>query len=97
MGRRQIKKWTAAEWIRFGNRVKKVRAELIRMCHDVQDVCPIKNLSGLVRVQNQLDNWKSKMEDVVGESVPAAIFTRIFYGCELPENLCDSDRPREQE
>jgi hypothetical protein len=81
--------WTPAQWIAFGNRVKRVRAELTAMIMASQHVCRKRELYKLVKVERQLDHWKSSMETVAARDVPGAILTRIFYGDEMPEDVLD--------
>lgn len=94
----RIKKtWTTREWIRFGNRVKRVRAELQSMIMEVQYVCRVQQLDGLLRVERQLDKWKSRMESVAARDVPGVIVTRIFYGDPLPEDAFEPDETTDQD
>jgi hypothetical protein len=86
MARQQKKKWTAAEWIRFGNRVKRVRNELGSLARDIQGVCPRRNVNALFRIQDKLDHWKHEMEQFPFGVVPEEIITQVFYGDELPED-----------
>jgi hypothetical protein len=90
MARRKKEHWAPANWIEFGNRVKKLRGELQSMLMDVQCVCRAKELRGLMRVLEGLDKWKCSMEDVASEDVPETIVTRIFYGDPIPRD--DAER-----
>jgi hypothetical protein len=85
MASRTKKTWTIAEWIAFGNRVKDVRSEILKMAKDVQYVCRVREIDGLLRIVRQLDKWKSKMEDVAAKDVPISLITKVFYGERLPE------------
>jgi hypothetical protein len=84
--------WTSAEWIAFGNRVKKLRTELQSMVMDVQHVCRARELDGLLKVERQLDKWKASMENVAAKDVPGVIVTRIFYGDPMPEDAVECER-----
>ncbi len=86
MASRTKETWTPAEWIAFGNRVKRVRSELQAMIGDVQHVCRVRELDGLLKVVRQIDRWKPLMENLAARQVPDAIITRIFYGDCLPED-----------
>ena len=79
-------KWTPAQWIAFGNRVKGVRSELHAMLNDVQHVCRARERDGLLKVARQLDKWKASMENVAARDVPCGIVCSIFYGDQLPED-----------
>ena len=91
MASRTKKTWTTAEWVAFGNRVKDVREDLQAMVSDVQHVCRVPELDGLLKVVRQLDKWKSKMENVASRDVSEVVLTRIFYGDRLQE---DEDNER---
>ncbi|NLF72309.1 MAG: hypothetical protein GX575_25010 [Candidatus Anammoximicrobium sp.] len=89
MASRSKKTWTPAQWIAFGNRVKRVRSELQSMVMDVQHVCRAPELDGLLKIERQLDRWKSKMENVAAKDVPGEILTRVFYGDPMPEDALE--------
>lgn len=56
------------------------------MIMDVQHVCRAKELDGRLKVERQLDKWKSSMENVASRDVPDAVVTRVFYGDPMPED-----------
>lgn len=59
------------------------------MIMDVQHVCRARELDGLLKVERQLDRWKSKMENVAARDVPGGIVTSIFYGEPLSEDALE--------
>jgi hypothetical protein len=98
MAGRKKEHWTTADWIAFGNRVKKVRKELQSMTMEVQRVCRVRELDGLLKVVKELDKWKSRMEDIASKDVPPTIVTRVFYGEPIPRDALDCNRvPSEPE
>jgi hypothetical protein len=84
MASRTKARWSEAEWFAFGNRVKSVRTEVHSMILDVQHVCRSRELDGLLKVDRQLDKWRSSMEGVAEKDVSREMITRVFYGDPIP-------------
>lgn len=91
VARKKKTRWTEAEWIAFGNRVKHVRNELGSMMMDMQHVCNVPQMDGLRKVEKYLDRWRSSMENVAARDLPGEILTRVFYGDVLPVSSSSID------
>lgn len=83
-------KWTLVQWIAFGNRVKKLKADLYLVVDDATLLNMVRQISELWKMDAKIDIFKSKMENLAAEDVPEDLVTRIFYGEQLPENEDDA-------
>ncbi len=83
---RKVKtKWTLAQWIAFGNRVKKLKADLYLIIDEATPLCAVPEISQLWMMDAKIDRFKSKMEHIVARDVPEEFVTRIFYGDPMEE------------
>lgn len=87
MGYRKKENWTLEQWIAYGNRVKRLREEVVSLFEDSQRVCGKKEANVLVSILSKIDRYKSDMEDVAAKTFPDRSITAIFYGSVLAENI----------
>jgi len=72
--------WSEQDWIAYGNRVKKVREEIMQLIQEGQQVATKNDMTHLLDAIVKLDRWKSQMENVAAKNIQGEILTRIFYG-----------------
>lgn len=78
--------WTLEQWVAYGNRVKRLRKEVLSLLEDSQRVSRAKDMDILISVLSKIDKYKSAMEDVAARTVRDTLVTKIFYGDVIPEN-----------
>lgn len=80
-------RWSEAEWVAFGNQVKRVRESVQDLIRDSQSVSKAGDMNAITRAVRAIDRWKSRMETNACRDVSTNIVTRLFYGDPIDDSV----------
>lgn len=80
MAGRKKETWTLERWLAYGNRVKRIREDVLSLLEDSQCVSGAKEMDVLCGILSKIDKYKSDMENIAAKTVRGASVTTIFYG-----------------